>query len=165
MAGQLLAQCGMEEQYSANLLLAVLWASLANTIPAAFWSLAFLLLPEQDGWRQAVISACTPALPDEATGLPKEASSAGPTADELIVQVPCFSLLLRPQGYGPCELPSRSPFLPFLPLLVVGTEGAMARCKAPLYMCGIIPFLYTCGTFLVSTPAVHALSLPLQRVP
>ena len=29
-----------------HVMLAVMWAALANTVPAAFWSVAFLLLPE-----------------------------------------------------------------------------------------------------------------------
>ena len=39
---------------SASLLLALMWASLANVSAAAFWSVAFLLLPEHDIWKQTV---------------------------------------------------------------------------------------------------------------
>lgn len=39
---------------AANVLLAVLWASQANTVPATFWSLAFLLLPENAHHRLSI---------------------------------------------------------------------------------------------------------------
>jgi cytochrome P450 len=42
--------------YQPNLLLAVLWASQANSMPALHWSLAFLLLPEQAAARQKVLA-------------------------------------------------------------------------------------------------------------
>ena len=35
-----------------HVMLAVMWAALANTVPAAFWSVAFLLLPEHAQHRQ-----------------------------------------------------------------------------------------------------------------
>lgn len=44
----------MPERYWPNLLLAVLWASQANSMPALYWSLAFLLLPEQADARQRI---------------------------------------------------------------------------------------------------------------
>jgi hypothetical protein len=47
--------CGLPEQYVPNMLLAVLWASQANAVPAAFWSLGFLLLPENRRHLQAVV--------------------------------------------------------------------------------------------------------------
>jgi hypothetical protein len=43
-------------RYQPNLLLAVLWASQANSMPALHWSLAFLLLPEQAAARQKVLT-------------------------------------------------------------------------------------------------------------
>ncbi len=73
VVGHLLSRCGMEERYAPNMLLAVLWASLANTLPAAFWSTAFLLLPEQATWREAVISSCREGLPE---GTPPTSQSA-----------------------------------------------------------------------------------------
>ena len=42
-----------------HVMLAVMWAALANTVPAAFWSVAFLLLPEHARHRQR----CLEALP------------------------------------------------------------------------------------------------------
>lgn len=39
-----------------NMLLAILWASQANAVPATFWSLAFLLLPENRIHLSAVLS-------------------------------------------------------------------------------------------------------------
>ncbi|KAK9838552.1 hypothetical protein WJX81_007055 [Elliptochloris bilobata] len=46
VAGRLLEAAGMPPSAAPNCLLAVLWASLANTVPGAFWAVAFLLLPE-----------------------------------------------------------------------------------------------------------------------
>lgn len=37
-----------------NVLLSFLWASLDNIVPSAFWTLAFLLLPEQSAHLAAV---------------------------------------------------------------------------------------------------------------
>lgn len=45
-AGMLLEQSGIRSGLAPNMLLAVLWASQANTVPATFWALAFLHLPE-----------------------------------------------------------------------------------------------------------------------
>lgn len=155
VAGQLLAQCSMEEQYSPNLLLAVLWASLANTLPAAFWAVAFLLLPDQDGWRQAVVSSCTPALPTGA-GLPEAATCTGPAADELIVQVP---------GSRPayCLVSAANPL----------STCSTSRCVSPpavhpvsLHLRYIPCVFSTCGTLLVSfPPVVHSSTLHLPCNP
>ncbi|DBA87474.1 TPA: Cytochrome P450 7B1, variant 4 [Trebouxia sp. C0004] len=38
-----------------HVLLALLWASLANTIPATFWALAFLLLPDNQEHKQQIL--------------------------------------------------------------------------------------------------------------
>ena len=38
------------------MMLAILWASLANAVPATFWSLAFLLLPENKPHLDAALS-------------------------------------------------------------------------------------------------------------
>lgn len=46
-AGELLRRSGMDAALAPNVLLSFLWASLDNIVPAAFWTLAFLLLPEQ----------------------------------------------------------------------------------------------------------------------
>ncbi|KAK9866545.1 hypothetical protein WJX84_008214 [Apatococcus fuscideae] len=46
VVGQLLHQVPMPQQATPHILLAVLWASLANTVPATFWTLAYLLQPE-----------------------------------------------------------------------------------------------------------------------
>ena len=46
-----------------HVMLAVMWAALANTVPAAFWSVAFLLLPEHAQHRQRCLRAL-PAAPD-----------------------------------------------------------------------------------------------------
>ena len=39
---------GLPRALVPNLLLAVMWASQANTIPATFWTVAFLLMPENN---------------------------------------------------------------------------------------------------------------------
>ena len=55
-AGQLFERSGVRSGLAPNLLLAVLWASQANTVPATFWSLAFLLLPENQPHLSRVIA-------------------------------------------------------------------------------------------------------------
>jgi hypothetical protein len=45
-----------------SLLLALMWASLANVSHSAFWSVAFLLLPEHAQWKQALVKQL-PAQP------------------------------------------------------------------------------------------------------
>ncbi|KXZ53780.1 hypothetical protein GPECTOR_6g698 [Gonium pectorale] len=56
-AGQLLDRTtGLPVHLRPNLLLAVLWASQANTVPATFWSVAFLLLPENRLHKGAVLA-------------------------------------------------------------------------------------------------------------
>lgn len=49
----------MDDVIAPNVLLSFLWASLDNVIPAAFWTLAFLQLPEQKehlaGVQQALV--------------------------------------------------------------------------------------------------------------
>eukprot|EP00879_Flechtneria_rotunda_P018291 GHRR01019188.1.p1 GENE.GHRR01019188.1~~GHRR01019188.1.p1 ORF type:complete len:508 (+),score=214.12 GHRR01019188.1:966-2489(+) len=56
MVGQLLAGCGLPPGTWPNLLLAVMWASQANSMPALFWSLAFLLLPDQAAARNRILA-------------------------------------------------------------------------------------------------------------
>lgn len=46
-----------------HVMLAVMWAALANTVPAAFWSAALLLLPEHAQHRRRCLKAL-PATPD-----------------------------------------------------------------------------------------------------
>ena len=46
-----------------HVMLAVMWAALANTVPAAFWSVAFLLLPEHAQHRQRCLENL-PSMPD-----------------------------------------------------------------------------------------------------
>jgi cytochrome P450 len=55
--GALIQGCGLPPRCVPSMLLAVLWASQANTVPAAFWSVAFLLLPENAGHLAAVRAA------------------------------------------------------------------------------------------------------------
>lgn len=49
-----LTGCQLPLRAHPNVLLALLWASQANTLPAAFWSLAFLLLPENSAHLAAI---------------------------------------------------------------------------------------------------------------
>ena len=55
VAGAQLAEMGMPPDLAPAVMLAVLWASLANTVPAAFWALAFLLLPSHAQHLDAVL--------------------------------------------------------------------------------------------------------------
>lgn len=49
IVGQLLAECDIADAEAPHVLLAVLWASMANSVPATFWTLALLLLPSSSG--------------------------------------------------------------------------------------------------------------------
>ena len=44
--GGLIRDCHMGASLAPHVMLAVMWATLANTVPAAFWSVMFLLQPE-----------------------------------------------------------------------------------------------------------------------
>ena len=46
-AGELLRRSSMPAALAPNVLLSFLWASMDNIVPSAFWTLAFLQLPEQ----------------------------------------------------------------------------------------------------------------------
>eukprot|EP00891_Asterochloris_glomerata_P009301 jgi/Astpho2/9301/Aster-x0850 len=45
VGGDLLQSVGVPEDKQPNMLLAVMWASLANTVPGSFWAVGFLLQP------------------------------------------------------------------------------------------------------------------------
>jgi hypothetical protein len=53
-------QCGV--------LLALLWASLANVSPTAFWAVAFVLLPEHEQWRTKLSCEIAENLTVDASG-------------------------------------------------------------------------------------------------
>jgi cytochrome P450 len=57
VAGELAARSGVRPALQPSLLLSVLWASQANSMPAFFWALAFLLRPENKGWLERVREA------------------------------------------------------------------------------------------------------------
>ena len=57
----------MPPDLAPNAMLAVLWAALANSVPAAFWSVAFLLLPAHGRHLDGLLRALPP--PDDADGL------------------------------------------------------------------------------------------------
>jgi len=61
--GNLIRECDMDASLAPHVMLAVMWAALANTVPAAFWSVAFLLLPENAQDRQKALESL-PAKPD-----------------------------------------------------------------------------------------------------
>ncbi len=61
--GSLIRDCDMGASLAPHVMLAVMWAALANTVPAAFWSVAFLLLPEHAQHRRRCLEAL-PAKPD-----------------------------------------------------------------------------------------------------
>ena len=47
----------MDASLAPHVMLAVMWAALANTVPAAFWSAAFLLLPEHAQHRRRCLES------------------------------------------------------------------------------------------------------------
>ena len=61
--GNLIRECDMDASLAPHVMLAVMWAALANTVPAAFWSVAFLLLPENEQHRQRALESL-PTKPD-----------------------------------------------------------------------------------------------------
>jgi hypothetical protein len=79
-----MARAGMPPDLAPAAMLAVMWAALANSVPAAFWAAAFLLLPENAPHLAAVLAQ-----------LPRDGTDA-----EAIVQArkPCFlrAIILRP---------------------------------------------------------------------
>ncbi|GAX85351.1 hypothetical protein CEUSTIGMA_g12768.t1 [Chlamydomonas eustigma] len=54
--GKLVEMSGLRSTLVPHMLLAVLWASQANTVPATFWSLAMLMLPENKDYAETVLS-------------------------------------------------------------------------------------------------------------
>ncbi|KAG2423055.1 hypothetical protein HXX76_015571 [Chlamydomonas incerta] len=75
-AGQLLERTeGLPAALRPNLLLAVLWASQANTVPSTFWATGFLLLPENAHHRAAVLAELQAEL--KGAGAAAAASSPG----------------------------------------------------------------------------------------
>ncbi|EIE20039.1 hypothetical protein COCSUDRAFT_83555 [Coccomyxa subellipsoidea C-169] len=67
LIGDLIRQSEIEADLAPNAMLAVLWAALSNSVPAAFWSTAFLLLPQHCSHLDAVLKTLPPALPAGAT--------------------------------------------------------------------------------------------------
>ena len=64
--GRLIQDCDMSDSLTPHVMLAVMWAALANTVPAAFWAVAFLLQPENVGHKQRALASLWPK-PDAAT--------------------------------------------------------------------------------------------------
>lgn len=67
LIGDLIRQSSMEPDLAPNVMLAVLWAALSNSVPATFWSTAFLLLPEHRRHLDSVMACLPPQLPGGAT--------------------------------------------------------------------------------------------------
>lgn len=53
--GGLIRDCHMGASLAPHIMLAVMWAALANTVPAVFWSVAFLLQPEHLHHRRTAV--------------------------------------------------------------------------------------------------------------
>ncbi|KAL3140850.1 hypothetical protein ABBQ32_005388 [Trebouxia sp. C0010 RCD-2024] len=60
VVGRLLESAPELHSIAPNVLLALLWASLANTVPATYWALAFLLLPDNAHHKQHILSSTQP---------------------------------------------------------------------------------------------------------
>ena len=56
----------MRDSLAPHVMLAVMWAALANTVPAAFWAVAFLLQPKNAEHKQRALASLCPE-PDTAT--------------------------------------------------------------------------------------------------
>jgi len=76
MAGDLIERSELPDELSPNLLLAVLWASQANTVAATFWALAMLLLPSNNAYKEQVLTE----LQQKAQELSKQADNVKPEA-------------------------------------------------------------------------------------
>ncbi|KAK9812805.1 hypothetical protein WJX72_004122 [[Myrmecia] bisecta] len=85
VAGKLMERIDLPASILPNMLLAVFWASLANTIPAAFWSLAFLLLPENAHHLSEVLAL----LPGETSPPHSHSSDPAAAVDAALIQVAC----------------------------------------------------------------------------
>ena len=60
LVGGLIQDCDMGDSLAAHVMLAVMWAALANTVPAAFWAVAFLLQPENAEHKQRALAPLSP---------------------------------------------------------------------------------------------------------
>ena len=60
LVGDLTQDCDMGDSLAPHLMLAVMWAALANTVPAAFWAVAFLLQPENAEHKQRALASLCP---------------------------------------------------------------------------------------------------------
>lgn len=47
-------ECNIGSDLAPHVLLAIMWAAISNSVPAVFWSVAFLLLPQHAHHRAAV---------------------------------------------------------------------------------------------------------------
>ena len=66
LIGGLIQDCDMGDSLAAHVMLAVMWAALANTVPAAYWAVAFLLQPENAEHKLRALASLYPE-PDTAT--------------------------------------------------------------------------------------------------
>ncbi|KAG1666305.1 hypothetical protein FOA52_004786 [Chlamydomonas sp. UWO 241] len=81
-AGRLVASAGLRPALAPNMLLAVLWASQANTVPATFWTTAMLLLPEHAKHAHRVVEELGAELSSAAGGGRKGATAAASLTQE-----------------------------------------------------------------------------------
>lgn len=84
--GALLAECGITQRWQPNLLLSVLWASQANSMPALFWAVAFMALPEQACARAALRAELAAAAGAAAAGA-AGAGAAGALQRAAVLQI------------------------------------------------------------------------------
>ena len=88
VVGEQMAGAGMPPDLAPAAMLAVMWAALANSVPAAFWSTAFLLLPTHAQHLNAVRAqlprSCDDAEAIVQVGLLPETLYRGVTHDGLV---------------------------------------------------------------------------------
>ncbi|GLI64265.1 hypothetical protein VaNZ11_007480 [Volvox africanus] len=128
-AGELLDRTtGLPLHLRPNLLLALLWASQANSIPAAFWSTAFLLLPENALHKASVLEELQLELqtgslsPDGAEG-----AAAGAGSNEIGSSSAATS---PPGSRRPGALWSQSQLVAAATRLAANRRSAISRCVA-----------------------------------
>ncbi|EFJ41941.1 hypothetical protein VOLCADRAFT_119569 [Volvox carteri f. nagariensis] len=131
-AGEMLDRTtGSCAQLRPNMLLALIWASQANTIPAVFWSTAFLLLPENAVHKASVISELERELQSKvlsAGGPAAAATTGGPEgADSRAAAVEGSS---SADTASPRVQPSRSELVAAATRLAANRRSAVSRCVA-----------------------------------
>ncbi|KAG2434321.1 hypothetical protein HYH02_012343 [Chlamydomonas schloesseri] len=102
-AGQLLERtAGLPAALRPNLLLAVMWASQANTVPATFWAAGFLLLPENAHHRAAVLAELQTELRGGAPGGGSPGGGSAAYSNEELVAAAARVAASRRSAVGRC---------------------------------------------------------------